>query len=126
MQSYVRDILRMILIKMDIIDAKEIGVKAIAPHPRLGLSKNNDGDEHDVNWGEQWQVLGPFSTNRLTIADFCEFAEYKIDAGNHEGFARVYGKANAERIVACLTACSGMEDPISAIENLKLNQQRDC
>lgn len=100
------------------IGSREIGDKSPIP-PQI-----NPPQESNPNWGERHLVIGPFSTKRLTVADSCRFAEYRINAKNHEGFARVYGKASAERIVACLTACEGMEDPVTVIEILKLNQQR--
>lgn len=78
--------------------------------------------EEDSEWGETMIARGPYTAQRKVPARSCEFSTWSIDSADHTGFARVYGKGNADRIVACLTACDGMADPVSlklAVDTLK-------
>lgn len=74
--------------------------------------------EHQ-GWGEGRVAQGAYTTVRETPARQCAFAVWKVDGSDHQGFARVYGKGNAQRIVDTLTACVGMVDPIGEVARLK-------
>lgn len=78
-----------------------------------------------TEWGETWIAKGEYSICRESPAQPCEFATWKVSGSNHQGFAQVYGRANAERIMECLTACEGMEDPVSEIAALRAAAQKE-
>ena len=64
--------------------------------------------ENNARWNEI------YSSDKNWIADTC--------ASMCTGDIKL-GRANADRIVTCVNACAGMEDPAAAIE--KMRQQRD-
>lgn len=65
-------------------------------------------------WGETVLAVGTFTARLVEPARPCTFATWQIDAsgqGGWSGFATVYGKANADRIVRLLTEDEARQRP---------------
>lgn len=74
--------------------------------------------EHQ-GWGEDYVAQGEYTIKREIPARQCTFATWTVNGRNHPGFARIYGKGNAQRIADTLTACYGMDNPVQDVQGLK-------
>lgn len=72
------------------------------------LKKHNEYVEAEKykNWGDNRVTTGPYSMSLREPAKLCVFSQWDINddcPGNtHHGFCRVYGKANAEKVLKAL------------------------
>jgi hypothetical protein len=69
---------------------------------------------------EPWAVVDSWE-DAIPVAKGGEWDSIFFQSGNYD--IPTCTRANAERIVSCVNACAGMEDPEKEIAKLRANQQ---